>query len=483
MRLNEYADHDGVGLAELVRSKKVTAKELGRVALDAIRLLEPEISALVDVFDEEVDALSQDTQPEGVFGGVPMLIKDCLLMMEGKPLLNGSRLCQGMTAPHDSDLMTRYRATGVTVVGLTKAPEFGYNPTTEPLAGGPVHNPWRKGLSAGGSSGGTAAAVVAGYTPFGHGNDGGGSIRIPASACGLVGLKPTRGRNPLGPDFGEALFGMSCEHILSRTVRDSAVMLDCTSGPGVGDPYSIPRSEGGFAADLDHAPRKLTIGFSEAPPWAPPPQPDVAAAVRRAVEDLTGMGHELRECAPHFDKDALNHAISTAWIVGESAWIHATAQAAGRMPGPDTLEQLTWNIYREGQAMTASGAILTVLGGFNQGCRSIARFFENHDILVIPTVAQTARPHGELNQNADLSGQEWWDQLQGYMPYTAMFNVTGQPSISLPLGVSMDGLPIGVQIVARFGAEALLLRIARQFELARPWRDRHPATSVWSKTA
>jgi len=481
MNLADFADHDGLGLAALVRDGQVTARELAHAAVATAQMLEPELAALVELFGEDVAAIPQDFKPDGPFAGVPFIIKDCVLMMEGKPVLNGSRLCVGMTAPHDTELMKRFRQTGVTVVGLSKCPEFGYNATTEPVVGGPVHNPWRRGFSAGGSSGGSAAAIAAGYVPIAHGNDGGGSIRIPASCCGLVGLKPTRGRNPLGPDFGEALFGMSCEGIISRTVRDTAMMLDCTGSPGVGDPYQIVRPQGGFFADLETPPPRLRIAVASAPGWAPPPDPEVAAAVARVAADLESMGHTVVEAEPDFDAEQLSEAISTAWVAGETLWIKATAEAAGRIPGPDTLERVMWNVYQEGRQLNAVETLRTVLGGFNAACRSVGSFFEAHDVLLTPTVARTPRPHGEINQNADLTPREWWDVLFGYIPYTPLFNVTGQPAVSLPLGMSRDGMPIGVQLAGGFGQEALLLRLSRQLEEAAPWRGRHAATSIWNR--
>lgn len=481
MEQREYAAHDGLGLAALVKNGEVTARELAETAIGVAAAFEPELDALLEVFHDDVAALPQDHKPEGAFGGVPFIIKDCVLMMKGKPVRNGSRLCAGMTAPHDTDLMTRFRETGVTPIGLSKSPEFGYNAATEPIASGPVHNPWRRGRSPGGSSGGSAAAIAAGYVPIAHGNDGGGSIRIPASCCGLVGLKPTRGRNPLGPDFAEALFGMSCEGVLSRSVRDSAMMLECTGRPGVGDPYQIVRPEGGFFDNLEKAPRPLRIALAAAPDWAPPPASEVAEAARDAARRLEALGHVVEEAAPVFDAEQLSTAISAAWVVGETAWIKATADAAGRKPGPDMLERVMWNAYQEGMRLNAVETLQTVLGGFNAACRSVGRFFETYDMLLTPTVASPAPPHGALNQNADLSPREWWDALFAFIPYTPLCNVTGQPAISLPLGMSGDGLPIGVQLAGRFGREDMLLRVARQMEQAHPWRGRHPETSVWSR--
>lgn len=482
MKPQEYAGHDATALAELVRKGEVTARELASVALACAEALEGEVSALLATFGDDVEALSQDARPEGAFGGVPFIIKDCLLTMKGKPVLNGSRLCEGITATADTDLMRRFAATGVTVIGLSKSPEFGYNASTEPLITKPVRNPWQTTRSAGGSSGGSAAAVAARYVPFAHGNDGGGSIRIPASACGVVGLKPTRGRNPLGPDFGEALFGMSCEGVLSRSVRDTAGMLDCTAGPGVGDPYVIPPLAGSIRDLLERAPTGLSIAVAPAPAWAPRPEMGIADAVATAGRFLSDMGHNVEGAEPVYDVERLSQAISTAWVLGETAWIRGVAEQAGRTPGPQTLERVMWNIYREGMALGGVDAVSTILSGFNAACRNVGAFFQTYDFLVLPTVARLPLPLGHLDQNADLTSREWWDRLFAYIPYTPLFNVTGQPAVSLPLGQSNDGLPIGVQIVGRFGDEARLLQLARALEIACPWQSRSPAISALRMT-
>jgi len=478
MKLSEYAAHDGLGLAKLVRDGEVTARELADTALKVIDQFEGELSALVNVFREEAEALPQDAKPEGAFGGVPFIIKDCVIMMEGKPVRDGSRLCAGLTAPYDSAMMKKFRTAGVTVVGLSKAPEFGYNANTAPVAFGAVHNPWRRGLSPGGSSGGSAAAVAAGYVPIAHGTDGGGSIRIPASACGLVGLKPTRGRTPMGPDFGEALFGMASDGVLSRSVRDTAAMLDCMSGSAPGDPYVIAPMSKDVMSQLDAAPKGLRIAVAPSPPWAPPPEAGIAELVAETGRLLAELGHHVEEDSPSFDVAGLSESISTAWVVGETAWIKAMAHWAGREPGPDNLERCMWNIYREGLQLGAVEATSLILGGFNAACRSAGQFFEAYDFLVTPTLARLPLPIEHLDQNADLTSRQWWDRLFDYLPYTPLFNVTGQPAISLPLGESADGLPIGVQIAGRFGDEARLLRLARSLEQARPWSGRIPPVSA-----
>lgn len=478
MKLADYAAYDGLGLAKLVRDGEVTARELADTAFAAVDRFEGEISALVTTFREEAEALSQDARPEGTFGGVPFIIKDCAIMMKGKPVHDGSRICAGLTAPHDTAVMTKFRAAGVTVVGLSKSPEFGYNANTAPVAFGPARNPWRLDRSPGGSSGGSAASIAAGYVPIAHGSDGGGSIRIPASACGLVGLKTTRGRTPMGPDIGEALFGMAGDGVLTRTVRDMAAMLECISGPAPGDPYVIAPLPRDTLSALDAAPKGRRIAVAPAPPWAPPPEAGIAELVAQTGRLLAGLGHHVEEASPSFDVDGLSRSMSTAWVVGETAWIRAMARWSGHAPGPDTLERAMWNIYREGMQLGAVEATSLILDGFNAACRSVGQFFEDYDFLVTPTVAKLPLPIGHLDQNADLTSREWWDRLFDYIPYTPLFNVTGQPAISLPLGQSADGLPIGVQIAGRYGDEARLLRLARVLEQAMPWSDRIPPVSA-----
>ncbi len=481
MQRKDYLAEDAVGLAALVKSGAVTPKELARQALSIVEELEPSLGCMVERYDADIEALDETALPEGPLRGVPFIIKDCLLAMGGKALPNGSRLSGGYVAPADSELMKRFRQTGVVTIGQSKAPEFGYNGSTEPVIFGPTHNPWDLERSAGGSSGGTAAAVSAGYVPMAHGNDGGGSIRIPASCCGLVGLKLTRGRNSLGPDLGEALFGMSGEHVLTRTVRDSACMLDATNGPAPGEPYIIAPPMRPYSEEVTSEPAPAKIAWAVPGHWGPEPvDPEVAAAVKSAADLLASLGHELAEDCFEHDVDGLSEAISTAWVVGEAGWMKAVAQMTGVEPSPETLERVSWNIYQEGIKLNAIDCLGKVLGGFNRACRQIAPFFAAYDFLVLPTIAKQPFKLGYLNQDADMTPRQWWDHLITVLPFTPVFNVTGQPAISLPLYQSSRGLPIGIQIVGRFGDEAGLIRLAGQLERALPWKDRHPPTSAWA---
>ena len=484
MERADYLEQDAVGLAALVREGATSPKALAGLALEIAAELEPALGCLVESYAADVAALDEAALPAGPLRGVPFIIKDCVLAMAGKRIANGSKLSGGLCAGYDTELMRRFRAAGVVTIAQSKAPEFGYNGSTEPVIFGPTHNPWDLERSPGGSSGGSSAAVAAGYVPLAHANDGGGSIRIPASCCGLVGLKITRGRNSLGPDFGECLFGMSGEAVVSRTVRDTAAMLDATNGPAAGDPYVIAPPERPYLEEAAREPAPARIAWAVPESWGPSPtDPEVASATRAAAGLLSDLGHRVSEDCFEHDVAALNDAISTAWVVGETAWMKAVSEASGVEPGPDSLERVMWNIYREGRELNAVECLNKVLGGFNRACRQIAPFFQHYDFLVLPTIGRQPFPLGYLDQNADMTAKEWWDHLATILPFTPVFNVTGQPAVSLPLYQSAGGLPIGVQIVGRFGDEAGLLRLAGQLERALPWKDRHPPTSAWTGPA
>ncbi|MES0884431.1 amidase [Roseibium sp. SCP14] len=482
MNVSEYKNYDGVGLAQLVKKGEVSAKELARTALKIAEEFEPDIGALIATFDDDVENLRDSSLPEGPFKGLPIIIKDCLIMARGKPVANGSRVCDGLSAPYDTELMTRLRAAGVVPIGIGKCPEFGYNVTTEPVRFGPVHNPWKLGYSAGGSSGGSAAAVSAGYVPLAHGNDGGGSIRIPASQCGLVGLKVTRGRTSMAPDIGEALFGMGSEGFLSRSLRDTAAMLDAVNGSAPGDPYQIPAPARPYVDELKAEMRPAKIAVAVPKHWTRHSiSPEVEKAVNAVGRILEDLGHNITEDCFNHSPGGLAEAINLAWIIGETAWIKGVSQFSGIEPGPETLERAMRNIYREGLELDAVSSLSTIWSGFNSTCRSVAPFFEEYDYFVLPTLAKPPIKLGVLNQNADIDSKKWWDAIEAVAPFTAIFNVTGQPSISLPLCQSRNGMPIGIQIVSKFGNEGGLLRLAAQLEQAMPWTDRHPDHSIWNR--
>jgi amidase len=474
MKYSEYIRYDGLGLAELVRKKQVSPQELAQTALAAAEALNPQINSLIEVFPETAESATAD----GPFQGVPFLIKDLILQKAGVKSEAGSRLAQGLVAPANSDLMTRFEAAGLVTLGRTTTPEMGFNASTESIATGPTCNPWDLTRSPGGSSGGSAAAVAAGITPLAHGNDGGGSLRIPASWCGLFAVKPSRGRTTAGPGAADPLAGMGIEFALTRSVRDAAALLDAVEGPSPGDPYVITRPARPYAQEARTPPGKLKIAFSHRGWSNAEVSPAMRAAFERTVSLCADLGHEMIKAAPVFDNEAFNQANVTIWSTFIAHIIGILAQMTGRVPGPDTLETSVLACYEEGRK-TSAGDFLAALDVFNQVRRAVGGFFTGYDLLLTPTAADAAPKLGVLDANAPgWTAQSWTRHVFTLSPFTALFNATGQPAMSVPLEQTDDGLPAGMQFVARFGDEARLFRLAGQLEEARPWFDRRPPLSL-----
>lgn len=467
MKTADYLGHDATGLAQLVRSGAVTATELAECARALIAAHNPKINAVVEVFPEPVAPLPAANAP---FCGVPFLVKDLVLHSAGQTLEMGSRLCKGLkTPPHDTDLMHRFRAAGLVTLGRTTTPEFGYCPTTESVFYGPTKNPWDLTRMPGGSSGGSGAAVAAGIVPMAHANDGGGSIRLPASCCGLVGLKPTRGRIPTGPDYHDPLSGFGVELALTRTVRDTAALLDAVQGAGEGDGYVIPPPARPYVQELDAAPGRLRIGFTDQPWSGVPVDAEVRAGLRKTAERLAALGHHVEEARPVIDYQQFIDATHIIWCANVATWVDQIALLTGRKVDDTTLEATTLACWKEGRAFKASD-LLGALAVCNLVCRQVAVFYRDHDLLLTPTVAQQPLPLGVMNANDPTVGARGWtEKVFVFCPFTALFNMTGQPGISLPLHRGKNDLPIGMQFVARFGDEATLIRLARQLEQAHPW--------------
>lgn len=464
MKLGDYARYDAVGLRELIRSEEVTTAEVETAARRAL-----------DVVNETVNGLAMplfspalDRAPGGPFAGVPFLIKDSGPMAAGVPFFLGSRSLQGVVAQHDHDLMVRFREAGLVTLGLTTVPEMAISFATESVKHGPTRNPWDLQRGVGGSSGGAAALVAAGGVPIAHGNDGAGSIRIPASCCGLVGLKPSRGRTPCGPDAGEAGFGTSCEFGLTRTVRDTALLLDAIHGPATGDKYTAPPPHGRYADELGREPACLRVALTTRAWSGVTVDPEVAAAATRVAQTLERMGHTLGDASPAIDADDV--MLSS---LGTVAGLAAPWLMAPRPPDPAKLEAMSRQILDDAGRLTALD-LLKAFDAQNRVTRSVGTFFTNYELLVTPTLGQLPAPHGTLRYDTPDTTRSWLQTLDAYGPFTAAFNIAGQPAISLPLAQSHAGLPIGVQIVAPYGREDLLLTIAAQLEYAMPWKDRTP---------
>ena len=471
MNLSDYIEYDAIGLAQLITSGQVSAHDVQQVACQAIEAVNPALNALVgELFDEPLPYATH-----GPFAGVPFAIKDLVLHAQGVPTRLGSRLAgPGVPFPYDTDLMTRFKQAGLATLGRTSSPEFGFNASTEPLSNGPTRNPWDTSRSSGGSSGGSAALVAARALPVAHANDGGGSIRIPSAWCGLVGLKPTRGRTPFGPDYDELLSGLAIEFAVTRTVRDAASLLDAVNGPGTGDKYEIASPVRPYAEEIGTPPGQLRIALTTRAWSGVPVEKEHVQAVESVGRELVSLGHRVEEASPQLDWEAFIASQLPIWTAFLADGAVVLATVLGVELGPDVLEAVTLSSVEYGRRITALD-MYAAQRTCNVISRSVAAFFHDYDVLITPTVAQLPPPLGYLNQNdPTLDPRGWLNKVFGVVPFTPLFNVTGQPAISLPLAQSSDGLPIGLQFIARYGDEATLFRLAAQLEQALPWVSRRP---------
>jgi amidase len=471
-KLDELAYIDATALAELVRRKEIKPVELVEAAVARIERLNPELNAVVTpMYDLAIEAAKADP-PDGPFMGVPFLLKDLLAAYAGVPMTLGSGLMRHFVPDHDSELVNRIKRAGLIILGKTNTPEFGLLPTTEPRLFGPCHNPWDTTRTSGGSSGGSAAAVAAGMVPFAHGNDGGGSIRIPASCCGLFGLKPTRARNPLGPDFGDIMSGLVVEHAITRSVRDSAALLDATSGPQGGDPYWAPPPARPFLKEVGVAPGRLSIAFTVDAGSGIKVHEDCVKAVREAADLCVELGHEVKEASPHFERELVTQAFMSVWAAGVAANLEGISRMTGKPVSADQVEPVTWALHEMGLQVKASDYLLS-LNVFQSLGRKMDRFMRDYDVWLTPTLGEPPVPLGTFDSSPDNPLQGFLRSAQ-FVPFTPFANATGQPAMSVPLFWNDEGLPIGTHFVGRFGDEATLFRLAAQLEQARPWAKRQP---------
>jgi amidase len=474
MNIKEYAGYDALGLAGLVRKREATPKELAATAAQAIEALNPQLNAVVETYDDRIAGLDEASLGNGPFRGVPFLIKDVGGHERGRKIEYGCRLCQGMVGVEDSNLIKLLRASGVNVLGRSNAPEFSIAGTTENALYGNTSTPWRLGYSAGGSTGGGAAAVAAGMVPLAHGSDIGGSIRIPASLCGGVGLKPSRGRISFGPALDEGGFGLSMNFVQTKSVRDAAAMLDCLAIPQPGDPFIIPKPAEPYAAFVGRRAPRLKIAFSAKPLMDAGVDPEAAAAVAATARLLAEMGHEAIEDHLPFDGEEANRMMLSLWFFGFDRRLEDIALKMGRTIGPHTLEPVTLKIYELSKRLDPH-AFQAALAYMNTVRRRIGAFFAAYDVWLSPTTARVAEPHGLYNQGRDdLSAEEYLPFADRPIQFCFPYNVAGQPAISLPLAWHSSGLPIGVQLGARPAAEHVLIQLAAALEEARPWRGRLP---------
>ncbi|HMJ11572.1 MAG TPA: amidase [Polyangiaceae bacterium] len=492
MSPEEYGRYDAIGLAELVAQRKSSARELCEAAIQSIERRDPSINSFVLRMFEDARARSAGPLPTGPFAGVPFALKDLMAAYAGVPLTSGSRFYGDFTPERHSALVERYLDAGLVVVGKTSTSEFGLLPVTAPPRFGMVCNPWDRTRTAGGSSGGSAAAVSARLVPMASGGDGGGSIRIPASCCGIFGFKPSRGRNPTWP-YVEGWEGFTQEHVLTRSVRDSAAALDVTNRPAAGNPYFTPPGERPFLAMLEDAPRPLRIAYSSEPLLGRSTHPDCRRALEQSVELLRSLGHELCEDRPHVDRRAfIQHWI--AFMAGQlAAEVRQAERDVGRRARPAEFEDMVWLSRCMGEALPA-GAYVEAVRALKREGALFDQFLARYDAWLCPTLGTPPPPPSALRSRGVWGALERLakrasagrvllrssqtlvatERQFDFVSYTPLANAGGQPSMSVPLSWNAAGLPIGVMFTARLGEDAVLFRLARQLEDAAPWRDKQP---------
>ncbi|MEQ1755012.1 MAG: amidase [Micropepsaceae bacterium] len=469
---SEYRKHDALALAELVRKKQATAGELLDAALARSREVNGKINAIV--LDHEAIGRKSisDGLPAGPLSGVPYLLKDLGAALKGTVTTGSLNLTREAVAAADTTYVERCKKAGLVIFGKTHSPELGLSPSSESRMHGATRNPWNLGHIAGGSSGGAAAAVSAGILPVAHATDGGGSIRIPASCCGLFGLKPTRARTPAGPRRGEGWGGASIGHVVSRSVRDSAAFLDATAGAAPGDPYAAPHQARPFLEEVGAAPGRLRIAFSTKPPIDAPVHADAIAAVRDAAKLCERLGHIVEEAAPQLNGMEIMAAQGVVISANVAFAVDEAAEALGRKARPEDVERATW-FRLENARKTDSSQYARAMNTLHLVGRSVAEFMLGYDVILQPTATREPLPIGVLNmEREDL--QSMFREMIAFIPYTGIYNLTGQPSANIPLHWNANGLPIGTMFTTRFGDEATLFRLAAQLEQARPWKDRYP---------
>jgi amidase len=489
----DFHQLDALGTADLIRRREISPRDAVQAAIGRIEAVNPQLNAVVlRMFDRALGDADGDI-PDGPFRGVPFLLKDLLTWYAGEPISSGSRLFQGWVAPSDSEMTRRYRRAGLIVVGKTNTPEFGLVPFTESELLGVCRNPWNPEVTVGGSSGGSGAAVASGMVPMAGGGDGGGSIRIPASCCGLFGLKPTRGRTPTGPVNGELWRGATVEHVITRSVRDSAAVLDAVAGPDVGAPYFAPPPERPFLDEVRTPPGRLRIAFTVEPMLGREVHPDCVKAVVDAARLLESLGHDVSEDTFEVNRDAFNAAFLTVVCCEMASELDDAARLLGRVVRRRDVEAPTWALALIGRSISGPD-YTTAVRYLQRTGRRVGEFFERYHVHVSPVVAGPPFPHGALQPPASeraamsvlgalraskvMKAMGALERAAGtvfdWMAYTPVANATGQPAMSVPLSWNAAGLPIGVHFTGRYADEATLFRLAAELEIASPWREKKP---------
>ncbi len=468
----EFDSYDAIALAELVRTRQVTPLELVDEVIGRLEAVQNSIHPLAIAHFEMARARAREPLPDGPLAGVPWLMKNLLLMAEGTVTSNSLAFLAEAVAPHDSEMVRRAKAGGLILVGKTNVPEFGYCISTEPAMYGPTRNPWNLERVAGGSSGGSAAAVAARVLPLAHASDGGGSIRIPACYNGLVGLKISRGRGTYAPDYTDIWAGSAVEGCVSRSVRDTAAYLDLVAGGAVGDPYELPAFAPPLAQDMMIPPPKLRVGYTMQGMAGATVDPAVAATLRDTLKMLGEMGHEVEEMTLACDYDTVNGQFAIQAAAEATAGFAFLEQLLGRSLAAEDFSPVNWQRVVLGREVTGV-AVLSAIEALRLCGRAIAQSCAPYDLVVTPTMPRPAPELGWFDMYG-LDLDAYHARLLPEICFTLPFNVSGQPAVSLPLGMSPDGLPIGIQFVALRGQERLLLKLAAQIEAAAPWKDRRP---------
>ena len=482
MSWDEWASHDALGLAALVRNKQVAPRELAQQAAAGIAAVNPRLNAVIEVWDDRVAQLDEGALGDGPFRGVPFVWKDLGLGEGGRKQEQGSRLLKGAVIPADSFAAAKLKRAGLNPIARATCPEFGFTLITESTLTGVTRNPWSLGHTPGGSSGGSAALVAAGVVPMAHSDDGGGSTRIPASFCGNVGLKTSRGMVSLAPDGDHLLASFVSEFVNTRSVRDSAAALDAMFGAAPGEAFPFAKPERPFLAEVGAPAGRLRIAVASGAFGAVTPTPEIAAETKRVAKLLQDMGHIVEERTPQLDYDAFVRAFITIWIAGAGGQVAGIEAATSRVAGPDNLEPIVWLAVQQARRMSLLEH-LSALAVQSAASRSLGAFFETCDVLLTPTVA---RPTPEVGSRLNLlqtgvSLEDWFKPVMEVVPYTPLCNFTGVPAISLPLaqlGSGANAMPLGMHFIAPMGEDARLIRLAAQLEEAAPWKARRPAVHV-----
>ncbi|MHB8894373.1 MAG: amidase [Candidatus Geothermincolia bacterium] len=473
---DETAWMDATSQADLVRNGEVQPVELVDAAIERAGKVNPELNALVTPMFDIAREAARGPAPEGPFKGVPFLLKDLFASYAGVPMTYASRFMEDFVPDHDSVLVERYKAAGLIVIGKTNASELGILPASEPALFGPCHNPWDTSLSTGGSSGGSSAAVAAGIAPMAHANDAGGSIRIPSSCCGIFGLRPTRARISMGPDIGDVMSGLVVEHAVTRSVRDSAALLDATCGPAAGDPYYPPPPVRPYAEEVRLDAGRLRIGYTFKSPTPANVHEDCIKAVASAAKLCESLGHDVEEITINLDAGAVTQAFMGVYLAGAAWTISALSRLSGKAPEADRFEPLTWAMNLAGSQLSAPDYLLavTALQGMS---RAVISLFSPYDAILTPTITEPPYPLGSFDGPPD-NPMMGLIRAADFVPFTAIANFTGLPAMSVPLYWNEAGLPIGTMFMGRYADEATLFRLAAQLEAARPWEGRKPPHSA-----